>query len=100
MGREGLIEVATQSTQKAHYLAGELVKLTGFSHANPNQSFFKEFVLKTPIPAQSIIDKLLPRGIYAGIAIGENELMIAVTEKKTKVEIDSYIAAIKEISHV
>lgn len=100
MGREGLIEVATQSTQKAHYLAGELVKLTGFSHANPNQSFFKEFVLKTPIPAQSIIDKLLPRGIYAGIAIGENELMIAVTEKKTKVEIDSYIAAMKEISHV
>lgn len=100
MGREGLIEVATQSTQKAHYLAGELVKLTGFSLANPNQSFFKEFVLKTPIPAQSIIDKLLPRGIYAGIAIGENELMIAVTEKKTKVEIDSYIAAIKEISHV
>lgn len=100
MGREGLIEVATQSTQKAHYLAGELVKLTGFSLANPNQSFFKEFVLKTPIPAQSIIDKLLPRGIYAGIAIGENELMIAVTEKKTKVEIDSYIAAMKEISHV
>ncbi|HOH97058.1 MAG TPA: aminomethyl-transferring glycine dehydrogenase subunit GcvPA [Candidatus Cloacimonadota bacterium] len=100
MGREGLIEVATQSTQKAHYLAGELVKLTGFSLANPNQSFFKEFVLKTPIPAQGIIDKLLPRGIYAGIAIGENELMIAVTEKKTKVEIDSYIAAMKEISHV
>lgn len=100
MGREGLIEVATQSTQKAHYLAGELVKLTGFSLAHPEQAFFKEFVLKTPIPAQSIIDKLLPRGIYAGIAIGENELMIAVTEKKTKVEIDSYIAAMKEISHV
>lgn len=100
MGREGLIEVATQSTQKAHYLAGELVKLTGFSLAYPNQAFFKEFVLKTPIPAQSIIDQLLPRGIYAGIAIGENELMIAVTEKKTKVEIDCYIAAMKEISHV
>ncbi|HNQ43336.1 MAG TPA: glycine dehydrogenase, partial [Candidatus Cloacimonadota bacterium] len=100
MGREGLIEVATQATQKAHYLADELSKINGFSLAFPTQSFFKEFVLKTPIPAQKIVDILLPRGIYAGVVVSEYELMIAVTEKKTKAEMDSYIAAMKEINHV
>lgn len=100
MGREGLKEAAIQSTQKAHYLAQELSKLSGFSMAYPQASFFKEFVINTPLPAQQIIEQMLPRAIYAGVAVAEHQLMLAVTEKKRKAEIDDFVKAIQELCHV
>ncbi|MCB5262282.1 MAG: glycine dehydrogenase, partial [Candidatus Cloacimonetes bacterium] len=99
MGREGLKEAAIQSAQKAHYLADELAKIKGIS-LKYQAPFFKEFVILTPLPAATIIDKMLPRGIYAGVKVGKNELMIAVTEKKRKAEIDEYVSAMKEVCNV
>ena len=104
MGREGLKEVATQSAQKAHYAAAELTKLAGISLAYPNAKFFKEFVINTPQPAAKIISAMLPRNIYPGVDMAAygmpNALMIAVTEKKSKADIDSLVQAIKEVLHV
>ncbi|MDD4277870.1 MAG: aminomethyl-transferring glycine dehydrogenase subunit GcvPA [Candidatus Cloacimonetes bacterium] len=99
MGREGLKEVAIQSAQKAHYLADELAKVPGIS-LRYQAPFFKEFVIQTPLPAAEIIEKMLPRGIYAGVKVGKNELMIAVTEKKQKAEMDEYVKAMQEVSNV
>ncbi|MEN6445700.1 MAG: aminomethyl-transferring glycine dehydrogenase subunit GcvPA [Candidatus Cloacimonas sp.] len=100
MGKEGLIEIATQSVQKAHYAANELGKIPGLALAYPKAAFFKEFVIRTPQKAANIIHKLLPENIYAGIDLAPygkpNELMIAVTEKKSKAEIDSFVQAMKE----
>lgn len=104
IGREGLKEVATQSTQKAHYLATELCKLPGCELAYPAAPFFKEFVLRMPVSAQKVIDAMMPRGIYPGVDMSrfghENQLMIAVTERKSKAEIDVFISAMKEVCHV
>lgn len=100
MGKEGLKEAATQSAQKAHYLASELTKIEGIRMKYPNARFFKEFVIETSVDAQEIVDKLLPRGIYAGVVIGKNELMLAVTEKKSKVAIDEFVIAMKEAINV
>lgn len=104
MGKEGLVEVATQSTLKAHYLAEEICQLKGFAMAYPHAEFFKEFVINTPIPAQQIIDRLLPRAIYPGVNMQrfgfENQLMIAVTEKKNKADLDALVSALKEVCHV
>jgi len=100
MGREGLKEVALQSTQKAHYLASELAKIPGINLAYPQASFFKEFVINTPISADQIIEKMLPRAIYAGVKVGEKQLMLAVTEKKRKAEIDEFVKAMQEVCHV
>jgi len=103
LGREGLVEVATQSAQKAHYAATELAKLPGFALAYPQAAFFKEFVLSTPIPAAQIINKLLPRNIYPGLDMAAsgmpNALMIAVTEKKSKSDIDELVNALREVNH-
>lgn len=104
MGREGLVEIATQSAQKAHYTASELCKLPGLAFAYPNASFFKEFVIKTPKPAAEIVAAMLPRNIYPGLDLAAygmpNALMIAVTEKKTKAEIDEFVQAMQEVCHV
>lgn len=116
MGREGLVEVATQSAQKAHYLASEIVKLPGFELAYPKAPYFREFVVNTPVPAAQIIDKMLPRAIYPGVDMSrfakegtemqtgtfavpqERQLMIAVTEKKTKGDLDALVKALKEVT--
>jgi glycine dehydrogenase subunit 1 len=101
LGKEGLVEIATQSAQKAHYTANELCKIPGLALAYPKTYFFKEFVLKTPKKAEEIIKALLPKKFYAGIDLAPygkpDELMIAVTEKKTKAEIDSFVQAMREV---
>ena len=101
LGKEGLIEVATQSAQKAHYTANELCKIPGLALAYPRAYFFKEFVLKTPKKAEEIIKTLVPGNIYAGIDLAPfgkpDELMIAVTEKKSKADIDSFVQAMQEV---
>jgi glycine dehydrogenase subunit 1 len=104
MGRDGLVEIATQSAQKAHYTASELCKLEGFSMAFPQAHFFKEFVINSPKPAAEIVTAMQRYNIYPGLDMSAygmpNALMIAVTEKKSKVDIDEFVHAMQEVCHV
>jgi glycine dehydrogenase subunit 1 len=104
MGKKGLQEVAMHCIRKAHYLADEICKLTGFSMAYTDVPFFKEFVINTPIPAKEIVDKMLSRAIYPGLDMAKsgnsNQLMIAVTEKKSITDLDDLVKALKEVCHV
>ncbi len=103
IGREGLVEVATQSAQKAHYLADTLSALPGFALAWPLTPFFKEFTLTTPVPAEQIIRDMLNSGIYAGVDLQpfghERKLLVAVTEKKTKAQLDEFADALREMNY-
>jgi glycine dehydrogenase subunit 1 len=101
MGKEGLREVAEHCVSNAHYLANEISNLEGFELAY-SQPFFKEFAIKTPIPAKEIIEKLKVKNIFPGIDLGrfgydENMLLIAVTEKKNKADLDELVAAFQEV---
>jgi len=102
MGRSGLQQVAELSLQKAHYLKEKICEIPGFKAAN-SAPFFKEFVIETPIPAKEIIKKALDKAIYAGIDIGtffperKKQLLIAVTEKRTKEELDDFVEFLAEI---
>ena len=100
MGRHGLIEVAKQSATKAHYLASEISELEGFDMTY-EKPFFKEFSIKTEKEPQIIIGKLYKKNIFPGIDLSKygmgNELLIAVTEKKTKNQLDEFVAALREV---
>ncbi|MEA2077644.1 MAG: aminomethyl-transferring glycine dehydrogenase subunit GcvPA [Candidatus Marinimicrobia bacterium] len=102
MGRSGLKQVAELSVQKAHYLQEKISELPGYSTAN-SAPFFKEFVIETPIPAKEIIQKAVDQAIYAGIDLGtyfpdrKNQLLIAVTEKRTKAEMDRFVEFLAEL---
>lgn len=104
IGKTGLQEVAMHCVRKAHYLADEICKLPGFSMAFPGAAYFKEFVVQTPLPAKEIIGKLLPRGIYPGLDMSgysnANQLMIAVTEKKSIADLDAFVKALGEVTNV
>ena len=104
LGKTGLQQVAELCYQKAHYAAGELVKLDGFElcHAEP---FFHEFVLCCPRPASVVNEYLLQRAIFGGYDLGQdypsmkNHLLIAVTEMNSRDEIDTLVEVLKEMSN-
>ena len=101
MGRSGLKIVAELCVQKAHYLQEKICELPGYTAVN-SAPFFKEFVIETPIPAKEIIQKAVDQAIYAGIDLGtffserKNQLLIAVTEKRTKEEMDRFVEFLAE----
>ena len=66
-----------------------------------DESFFKEFAIKTPIPANEITAKLRTKNIFPGIDLKQfgfnNLLLIAVTEKKRKIDLDEFVTALQEL---
>lgn len=101
MGKTGLPKVAYLSLQKAHYLAERVSQIKGFQllYAQP---FFKEFVLQTPVAPKKIIQTMHKERIFAGIDLSQfdygisNGLLVAVTEKRTREEMDRYVELLKK----
>jgi glycine dehydrogenase subunit 1 len=95
-GPKGLAEVARQSHAKSHYLAGRIAALKGFT-VDP-APFFKEFLVRTPLPAADIVKVGLAKGLLTGVDLGrfkaewQDRLLVAVTEKRTKDEMDRLVA--------
>jgi glycine dehydrogenase subunit 1 len=95
-GYEGIKEIAAKTTQKAHYLAEEFTK-EGFNLPYKKQTFFREFVVEIPDGAKKAIKKGVKKGFLAGIDLGKfdkkwkNHLLVSVTEKRTKEEMDDLV---------
>ena len=102
MGKEGMKEVAKSCYLRTQYLANQIEKIDGFELTNKNHSFFKEFTVKTTFNVDEILEKMMDYKIFAGLAIskfGKNkgEILIAVTEKRSKEELDFYIESLKKV---
>ena len=102
LGKNGLRHVAKLCYDKAHYAAGEIAKLPGYSLLS-DKPFFNEFVVRCPKPAAEINRYLAYEwGILGGYEVGkvcpglEDGLMVCVTETNTRQEIDDLVEALKE----
>jgi len=101
MGKTGIAEVARQSMAKAHYLAGGIAAVPGFE-TETSTPFFKEFVVRTPVPAAQVVEAGIKHGILAGVALErfdpewKNRILVAVTERRTKLEMDAYCRFLKQ----
>ncbi len=100
LGKEGIRDVALRSAQKAHYLAERIAALPGYSlkHQGP---FFREFVMETPAAPAAIVEGLLSKKLFAGIDLapfGESGLLVAVTEKRTREELDLFVRELAAIA--
>jgi glycine dehydrogenase subunit 1 len=104
LGKQGLRQVSELCYQKAHYAADQIGKLPGFELWS-EQSFFNEFLVKCPQPAQEINNQLLLHNLLAGYAVGkdypglENYLLVAVTEMNTKEDIDWLVSGLEEVAN-
>ena len=93
MGREGLKEAAELSYAGAHYLCDKLVA-TGHFQLVYNQPFFNEFVVRYDGDVDALQRCFVQNGIFGGIKLADDQIMFAVTETRTKEEIDRLIALI------
>ena len=94
IGKEGFQKLAQQCFSKAHFLANKLNELENYSISSSN--FIREFVLNTNSSAYKIIDEAYDRG-FSLKAISENQILIAITEKRTDEEINNLIEFFKKI---
>lgn len=94
VGKAGLVQVAENSVRNARYLLRELVS-RGAKRVYAGR-FFAEFVVDLGRDAAAFRDKALENGVLAGLPLAEvglggpNELLVAVTETRTKEEMDRY----------
>jgi len=96
MGEHGLKEVATQCVQKAHYAYRKLTE-SGVYKPLFDKPFFMEFAVTGPVEPAVVNNDLLGAGILGGYQLYRdypeyrNSLLICVTEKRTKAEIDKLV---------
>ncbi|MBS3821565.1 MAG: aminomethyl-transferring glycine dehydrogenase subunit GcvPA [Planctomycetes bacterium] len=101
LGKEGLRKVAQNCAEKAWYAQQELLTIPGVELRFPNRWYFNEFVLELPTRADRVIRRLLRDDIAAGFPLAryypnmDNALMVAVTEKRTKREIDFLVHSLE-----
>ena len=91
MGKEGMVELNRLACDGAHYLYNRLVESGKFEAAFPGKPFLKEFVVKTSMDVKALNERLLKEGIMGGLDLGNGMIEFAVTEKRTKEEIDQLI---------
>jgi len=93
LGKRGLVRVGELSAAKAHYAAERLAAIPGVS-LRFDAPFFKEFALRLPKPPERVAARLARAKILAGLPLQSVDrtlgdcLLVAVTEKRTRAEID------------
>jgi glycine dehydrogenase subunit 1 len=105
LGPAGLREVSELCARKAHYAAERLAQVPGLSLAF-DRPFFKEFVVRSDEPAVGVLDRARAAGFDLGPPLsrfakqnasgspGDHAFLVAVTEQRTKSEIDALAAAL------
>ncbi len=102
MGKQGLIQVAELCASKAAYARELLLAIDGVE-AVGGEAFFNEFVIQLPCDAAEVVGKLIDKGFAAGFPLGryypdrKNQLLVAVTEKRTKEEIKALATALEAV---
>lgn len=102
LGKEGLRELAELNLQKAHYLAERISRIKGYrlKFAGP---FFNEFVVQLPRGRKpgELLAALRKAKILGGLDLSpyglEDSILVAVTEKWTKAELDLFVERLKEV---
>ncbi|MGG4490076.1 aminomethyl-transferring glycine dehydrogenase subunit GcvPA [Metabacillus idriensis] len=95
LGKKGVIEMALQNIQKANYAKKEFA--ASRIEVPFEGAIFNEFVIKLNKPIKEVNAKLIQKGIIGGFDLGsvypelENHMLVAVTELRTKEEIDLFV---------
>lgn len=95
MGKEGVKEAAQMSYDGAHYLHDALIA-TGLFSNKYERPFFNEFCVKYNGDVDRLQQRFIENGILGGVKVDADTLMFAVTEKRTKEEIDKLVNIAKE----
>ncbi|WP_085993581.1 aminomethyl-transferring glycine dehydrogenase subunit GcvPA [Oceanobacillus senegalensis] len=100
LGKRGIREMAQQNFEKADYMAN-LLQSNGFTVMNKS-AFFNEFVVELPRTVKEVNERLLELGYIGGYDLGEEygdnkQMLIAVTEQRSKEEIDQFVELLEAV---
>ncbi len=99
LGTSGLEELARRCARATHYLRASLLDLDRVE-SFADAPVVREFAVRLPVPAAVVVDRMADAGFLAGIPLGdefeggEHGLLISVTERRTRDEIDAYTTAL------
>jgi glycine dehydrogenase subunit 1 len=103
LGTAGLRELALRCARATRYTREALVAIDGVEPAN-GAPVLREFAVRVPIAAETVVERMAEEGYLAGIALGPDagaeagtSLLVAVTERRTREEIDGYAAAFEKV---
>lgn len=105
LGKQGFEQVANLCYQKAHYAAKQIDSIQGYELAFSDTPFFHEFAIRCPTPVEHLLEDLRAYDILGGFDLGkeypelEGCLLMAVTEKIHKEDIDLLHDALIEVTH-
>ncbi len=96
IGKQGVQDIAKRCLVNAHYTYEQLIA-TGLFEKVSDKPFFKEFVIKCKANVKEINEHLLANGFLGGYNLGNGLWLVAVTEKRTKEEIDLFVKVAGEV---
>jgi glycine dehydrogenase subunit 1 len=99
LGSNGIREMALRCARGTRYARGKILSLDNVE-AHSNAPVLREFAVKLPVDADVVIDRMMDEGFLAGIPLDHEYgpgLLVAVTEKRTKSEIDAYVTALGKV---
>lgn len=95
MGKQGVKDAAQLSYDGAHYLQEQLLA-TGRFTATFSRPFFNEFCVDFNGDVDALQKHLIDNGVLGGVKVDANTIMFAVTERRSKEEIDRLVELIKQ----
>ncbi|HEK6369986.1 TPA: aminomethyl-transferring glycine dehydrogenase subunit GcvPA [Staphylococcus aureus] len=101
LGKQGIYDIAVQNIEHANYAKQQFIK-KGFEVLDG--TYFNEFVVKFDKPIQQVNEELVKYNIIGGFDLGvvsddfKNHMLIAVTELRTKDEIDTFVEKAGELN--
>lgn len=100
LGTGGLRELALRCARGTRYTRESLLRIDGVTPL-VDAPVLREFALRTPMPAAVVVERMADEGFLAGVALGEEYggggLLVAVTERRTRAEIDSFVSAFEKV---
>lgn len=102
LGRDGLVELAEHNYQKAEFAKEQLLRLKSVE-VKRSSATFNEFTVFLPCNADKVVERMIEKGFACGFPLGrfykgmDNYLLVAVTEKRTKEEIISFVDNLKKV---
>ncbi len=100
LGAEGFRDVARHCHSKAEYLKSRLT----WAELINDAPTFNEFVVRLPKPAETVVSEMMERGFLAGLPLSsvgagnENDLLVAVTERRTRAQLDAFADGLEEVA--
>jgi glycine dehydrogenase subunit 1 len=100
LGTEGLRELALRCARGTRYTRDALLSIDGVESVSGDAPVLREFAVRTAVDGATVVERMAEEGFLAGVPLEDEYgggLLVAVTERRTKAEIDAFVSAFEKV---